>query len=855
MARGMGHVIKQYQLAQAGVARNGSTTIAGPWLGGVRVAASLSIDMPLAEYDRRFDRRYARAVRELLHEFTRERATRTGLLPKKAFREVYDALQNRFKLGEYGAAYLLADAWMRNARPSSLEDALAFLNGFMTRAALDAVPEKERFQAAWRIWDNFLQLFCGHVQCIGLGNLKPATLLLSLDLWKSTDLSVAPCHAMRVMHLAARGGLDTGVVSAFAREHGAERLDDIARLIEDQVLTAETVWELQTRPDLVRALAHRQIDWLVRAWRKGPATDLLAFAQDSRRELRRLRGPNAPGTRPSPIIFDTTAGAISWAFREATPTERAVNDLAYVLRVHDTACGRETYRPGSHVPADDAILGSAFECSSELSTGLGRRLSLAGDALDAQAERVCRLVAGGASDSRTMFALDLLCEWDGTVSPDLCVRAANAAARAHIPDSLALDLLRTFGRNHVEEAVGLIEDGLMGLKECQRLLRNPVLVIEFRGRMRDLLERYRSANSPADIYALAHRRPGSTAPQWPKPERTGPAARIVLRNDTALNDPTCYLAALDAAESRPRDIVVTPDTEPIPEARAEEPAPAVAPSEAPTEESAAERPAPVTLTRETPADGPLLRLMREIGDDPATVAVARAWDGLVSLFPRNKSAEIAEALEPILARMVRAESREQSKKKVPREDCYNNVIYGTFFGHDDGVDDMALSVLLSFEKTGLAFPTRQEFRAFYLGISARVGHTAGDRTVYGEAHRMCGLLCKHLLVHLPHLSDDDRAAVIQSAEALLMGIDLFTEAGGNAPMCKCLRIAVGLRRRMVPREESFWLFRMFTAERADDLIAVLENRRVPTRNIDRLYQRPETVAERALDDLVNLLAA
>lgn len=854
-ARGMGHAIREWQFAQAQMAQSRGTAGIGSLPNGVRVAAPLSIDMLVSEYERRFDRRYAKEIRDLLHELAKERADRTNVLPKKAFRDVREALQNRFKLGEYGTLYLLAAARMAGIRPATLEEALAFMNGFVTRTHLDRFPENERFHVIWTALDGSLRLFRTHIPCVGMGNMKPDAMLRSLDLWLDTGLHVAPCHAMRLVHVADRAGLDVEVVAALAREHGAERLDDLVRLIEEGTLTAENVWEFQTRPDLVRALTFGQIDWLLREWRANPSTDLLAFAQGRRRDLRKRRGKLFAGTRPTPILAGTVERALASVYRETTAEERAKSEALRVLITHEKTCGRESWMPGAYVPSDDAILGSAFECPPALGDGLARRTSRTGDPLEELAERVCRIV-GDAAPDRILFAFDLLAEWEGEADPALCLRAATAAKRAHIPDSLAFDLLAQFGRDHAEEAVGLVEDGLVGLKECQRLLKYPVLIVERRGRMRGLLERYREAGSPADIYAFAHRRPGSPVPRWPKPERTGPTARVSLRNDAALRDPARYLTALDAAEARPRDIVVVPpDPDPVPEAHAANPAPVAAPSEAPAEKPPAERPAPVTVTCETPADGPLLRLMREIGDDLATEAVARAWDGLVALFPRHRAAEIAEALEPILVRMVRVESREQSKKKVPREDCYNNVIYGTFFDPGVGVDDTALSVLLSFEKAGLSFPTHQEFRAFYLGISARIGHAAGDRTFGGEALRTCDLLCEHLLVHLPHLSDADRAAVIQSADTLLTGIDLFADAGGKTPLCKCLRIAVGLRRRQVGRQESFWLFRMFAAERADDLIALIESRRVRTRDLDRLFQRPEMVAERALDDLVNLLAA
>lgn len=849
--RGLGHALRNHQLAQASAAQSGKAGT-GPLLNGIAVAAPLSIDTPVSEYERRFDTRYAKAIRELLHELAKERAARTGALPKKAFRDVREGLQNRFKLGEHGALYLLAAARTMNVRPATLEEALAFVSGFVTRARLDQLPENERFHTAWKVWDGLLRFFHVHMPCVGMGSLTPDTLLRSLDLWLATDLSVAPCHAMRVTHMAARVGLDAEIVAALAREHGAERLDDIARLVQDGTLTAENLWEFQARPDLVRALTFGQIGWLVREWRASPSTGLLAFAQGRRRDLRKLRGALFAGTRPTPVLASTIASALASVYRETTADELAKTDVLQALVAHEKECEQESWTPGAYVPSDDAILGSAFECAQALRDGLARRLSCDDDALEERAERVCRLI-GDAAPDRTLFALDLLAEWEGATDPGLCLRAAIAAKRAHIPDSFAGDLLARFGRDHAEEAVGLVEDGLVGLKECQRLLKHPVLVVEFRGRMRDLLVRHRATGGPADLYAFAQRRRTAPDTHGRKPARTTSGVTLTLRSDTALDDPARYLAAIETAEARQREVVPPPEAEPF--RNACDVAPPV-PEEEPKEVSApAIQPAIVPATTAMPVEGPLLKAMREIGDGLAVESVARAWTSLASLFPRDKAAEMANALEPILARMIRAESREQPKKTVPRERCYNHVMHGMFVDQEsDNIDDMALSMLLSIEKIGLAFPTHQEFRAFYVGISARIGHTVGDRMFGSEQLDSLNFLCEHLHVHLPHLSADHRSA-LGSTETLLTGIDLFAEGGGSVPLCKCLRLAVNLRRRQMERMEAFWLFRMFTAGRVDDLVALLESRRVRTRDLDRLFQRPESVNERTLDGLVQLLAA
>ena len=850
--RGMGHAFREYQLAVAGAAQARGSAGTDPLLGGVRVAAPLSIDMLVSEYDRRFDRRYARAIRDLLHELAKERAARTNVLPKKAFREVCDALRNRFKLGEHGTLYLLATARTKGVRPASLEEALAFVNGFLTRTEFDRLPEKERFRAAWRTWDSFLHLFHVHVPCVGMGNMGTETLLRSLDLWQATGLNVAPCHAMRVTHVAERHGFDAEVIAALAREHGAERLDDVARLMEDGIVTPESVWEFQSRPELVRALTRGQIVWLMREWHADPSTDLLAFARDRRRDLRRQRGPLFAGKRPTAILIGSTANAIDSVYRETTAEERAKAEFLQILRVHDKACGPESWAPDAYVPSDDAILGSAFECPAPLASGLARRLALAGDALEERAERACRLF-GDAPPDRTLFALDLLAEWEGMADPALCLRAAVACGKARVPDSLAFDLLARFGRDHAEEAVGLVEDGLVGLRECQRLLKYPALIVERRGRMRDLLERYRAAGSPADICAFACRRPVAGS-RGSKPERTVPAAAVSLRNDTALDDPARYLAAIDAAEARSSDLVAEPEPPAVGlVAAAPVPDPVSAPTE-PATEAGTDGNGPETSAterREEPGRtmsvaGPLAAAMESICPDCAK-KVAEAWASLRRLDVRldMSISEALDRVEDAFARMVRFEHAHHRLKDHRRyfvEALKTILLPGAIarvgadpVAEDERVADRsAIELLVACERSGIRFSDPREFNGFRAGLRSRLV------TPEFANKRSCWLptgISGLLETHVPHVPASVRPQLAKDA-VLVRAFDLFAELDGVA-FCKCLRISAGFDRRKIGASDMRHLALAFAADRhVDDLVGILEDARVRTRDIERLLERP-----------------
>lgn len=848
--RGLGHAVRDYQLAQASAAQSGGTGAGSPMVGRV-VGPPLTIESPVSEYQRKFDHRYAKHVREMLHALTANLAKAKGMAPRKAFRDSVDGLTGRFGFGEYDTLYLLTVAWMVGLRFSSREEACAGLKAFLDLVGSDAITKEVRYARVWRLWDRFCSLFGRHMRCSGRGSVVPLDqALLALDVWLCTDVRAAPCLALDAVRASRGRGIADEQLVAFARAHGATRLGDFARLCDDGLVTSDNAWELLTRPELVRALSHAQLDWLLREWSRVAGTELLAFARERRGELRAKRGtPLSVGTADKAVRPDTVADAFDLVFRNATPEESASNGRQVVWMMHGDDCPRDRLRAGRYVPSNDDLLGP--ELPRELVSGMEARTRLGGGDLEARTERVRALFGEDVPGDQTLFALDLLCLWGDSADPSLCVRAAAAARRARVPDSLAFDLLVRFGYEHAEEAVALIERGLLGLKECQRLLKNPVLIVERRGRMRDLLERYRDAGSPADLYAFAHGRSAARDVHGRKPERTMPAARIILRETTAQGDPARYLAAIEAAETRRQEAVVATEPEPVSTTHSEP----VADTPAPAEPVPAETREATPVRAGSPNEGPLLRTMREIGDDIAVEGVARAWEDLVSLFPRDRRDEIVNAVEPILARMIRAESRVQPKKTVPRERCYNNVVRGTFLDNGRDIDDMALSTLLSFEKIGLTFATHQEFRAFYLGISERVGHTVGHRMFGDEQLATMDLLCEHLRVHLPHLSTADRTTVVGSMDTLLLGIDLFAEGGGNVPLCKSFRLTANLRRRQIGRDESFWLYRMFTAERADDLVALLENRRVPTRNIERLFQRPETVAGHAYEELVTLLAA
>ncbi|NBS41328.1 hypothetical protein EBS80_01560, partial [bacterium] len=330
----------------------------------------------------------------------------------------------------------------------------------------------------------------------------------------------------------------------------------------------------------------------------------------------------------------------------------------------------------------------------------------------------------------------------------------------------------------------------------------------------------------------------------PKPKRMPAERTVTWRSTVAIDDPARYLAALDAIDARATTIVEQP-------AIATEPAPAESRVETVTEQTVpvVESPVPDEPALSSkksgpyamPDNSPMRRVIRAIGDQFAVPAMTLAWEGLVTMIPTAQRTEALEALDPAMARFLRAESDAQPKK-VTREACYNNVICGTILP-DYKMDDPALTLLVNLERTGIALRTRHEFRAFYLGISERLGHSVGAAFEAVAVDNFTRLFAR-LQAHIPHLPAERRIFLART-DTLLTGVDLFALGGGAVPMCKCLRIAIGTQQRLLARHQALWIFDLFTPARADDLLATLEDRRVRTRSIDRLFQRPEIVSERA----------
>lgn len=331
----------------------------------------------------------------------------------------------------------------------------------------------------------------------------------------------------------------------------------------------------------------------------------------------------------------------------------------------------------------------------------------------------------------------------------------------------------------------------------------------------------------------------------PERHRTPKAHRVLLRPTSVLEDPARYRAALDEAEAR---ATPTPDV----------PRPIPAEPATPIERVEISVPAPQPAATATIDEGPLVRVMREIGTPTDVAAVRSAWITLIPLLS-NQVAEIS-ALERAIARMTRAEARVQPTRKVSRVQCYNNVLYGTMYILDNRVDFEAIHLLLACEQSGVLFQTHTNYRELYTGVCRRDGLEGatgrGSVGALGAAFRSLRALEQlrdQLTAHLPHLDAAQRSAV--NAEVALLGIDLFAEGRGTVPLCKGLRVAVASHKRNLERKETIWLWRMFTSERVDDLIGILENRDVRTRDLERLFRRPEVVGTTAFDGLLTFLAA
>lgn len=350
-------------------------------------------------------------------------------------------------------------------------------------------------------------------------------------------------------------------------------------------------------------------------------------------------------------------------------------------------------------------------------------------------------------------------------------------------------------------------------------------------------------------------------------DRTMPRKALVLRPTTALADPIRYLEALDAAEraatSAPEPAVPPPVAQPLP----------VAP---PAVSRASERPNRQTetwvaglagiqglalgaTTGTNPSvtavpliqrhSGPIAAVMNEICVQCADT-VLTSWNVMRSTLASGDAfaAREIDALEGVMARMVLHESRTRPTKHG--HTVYLERVLKGLFGEDQK-DEGAIIALYLAENSGIRFNALDEFQSFHNGLSRRIGPRRGDGTSEEQYEERLLILFRRLDDHLPHLDITERSA-LGTANTLLLGLDLFADAKGVVPPCKCLRIAARCLHRM-DRADAIRLLRLFGPDRADDLIELLETGDLPPAALEILPLYPEETARRDLRSLQSLL--
>ncbi len=248
-------------------------------------------------------------------------------------------------------------------------------------------------------------------------------------------------------------------------------------------------------------------------------------------------------------------------------------------------------------------------------------------------------------------------------------------------------------------------------------------------------------------------------------------------------------------------------------------------------------------------DSPITQAMRDIGASDTTVDhVARYWASM-ALTQVLSGKYVLSDVETGIARFIRAEAKEK-RKNADRGEIYNDVVCKAICAGNTGVSVAALSTFWGFENAGIRFETHRDVYRFHVSLMEQIGlDPDADLTEMIKALDRLEELLSEFRFHLPHLTDAQRAA-LSSPETLLLGIELFAEGLGEVALCKCLRLAVAFRRRNPVLAEAFWLFRLFSTARVDDLLAIAEHPNIRTRALTSLLDRPEQVATRGYDALV-----
>jgi hypothetical protein len=738
----------------------------------------------------------------------------------------------KFRLGPYGALQVMGIMRIAGLAYSSIEAARLFAAEFVRRAAQDIdgarsrVSTQERAKIVCERARTFSSLLRIHVGCLDALKIKTVEdALTAFELWHHTDVRVAPCHALRFVFALRDCAPDSfDAALRLAREHGAERLDDLARLVLDGRIDAAAARELDANPELVRSLTHAQLDFLLRTFAASDKTNLLALARRIRTDLRGLRTAAKP-TAPADgaITYQGAAAALAWA-RTPEPGQTPENPS---LARHAAACPTQ-HRDGTgrYVPAADRVLGN--EPTKPFIDGIARRFLLTGEALLDVADRVQRIFGDHPDEGRVLLVLDLYANWTGSVPPDICLRASVAACEARIPDPNAFDFLARLGASRVAEGTALIEEKLIGLKECQRFARYPDTLERHKTDLRTFLTSYHGAGSPKRMERLDGEAAKNHAPLRRPHGRTNPF------KDTTVADRKLYEKALLTAESKKPEQAAPPaDVASVRNARTAPPA---------------ANPNPLPAIRTPEADDVITKAMGHIGatTDEAADAVA-AWNILVQLI-RMESSEAYILVAEALARFLKAEAAERRHLSRPKIDLFRTVFMGLFIS-GTRVRESFVEMLLNAQVVGIRIPTRTRFERFHKECCARVGQHP-DKPFEGQPKQLLEGILGEIERHRGCFGEWPR--VRSSETALLLAIDLFADGAGKWTMCRCLRLGGLFDWFDVDHEKARSVAAAFR-ERPDDLIALCENKNIGAKNAARLSNDPALVANNDLASLTKRL--
>lgn len=320
--------------------------------------------------------------------------------------------------------------------------------------------------------------------------------LAVLDLFWSVDANVPPCRYFRLSQHAEHQGVTHATVRSLIETFGAERIDDFTQLLIDKKLDEQLAEQLLAEHETVRSLSSEGLIRLIDRHRENKSGEKLSRrAWMMRRELAAFY-TDAPTSIVEPKRFPNAQEAFKYTGeKKGTGTSLMVH--------HNKPCEQDmSHQPGRFQPQIEHRL--VIEPIHEvLLRGLRERLKLDGEELVSYADRVLMLFKDSTDPSVTLVALDLYSSMQAEISASLCVKAIKASRAARIPDSLAFDLFHLLGSAVTEECVSLIENDLLGIRECNTLLKNPLAAEVARKHLTVFLTKYRLAQSPSDIVGYA----------------------------------------------------------------------------------------------------------------------------------------------------------------------------------------------------------------------------------------------------------------------------------------------------------------------------------------------------------------